>query len=361
MANAIKTITDKKNLEAVFNKFFFNRDVFLKTQNGNIKVTFLGYSETLVAFRVPFLKNMAEECLIFIRQKGITIYAQLKHIEKQEDEVYVFEPIRMQIISAERQENRKNLSSESGKVVLSISNIISDPIIQNSLVLNNRKIERVKVDALSEVENLFVRHKIFFCHEGSTDPRMRYFYDNNKPFFVADFNNDPEEKYVTMKKIFMEEIFSKDYYLINRKNLISEVSVPIAYLGMIPYGYVQVNNESIMNDSSLIMIQKLADMVDILMKKNNVFPVSDEKLLVSDISKSGLGIVFRERRFIRFFNEQGYVFFNLVLSVNEKLPMLAIVRNITLMENKIIKVGCEILDMDEKTREKFNQYVEQIS
>ena len=50
---------------------------------------------------------MYESCLIFTRNESYTIYANLKLVEKQEDDSYIFIPIKFQIISTMRREDRK--------------------------------------------------------------------------------------------------------------------------------------------------------------------------------------------------------------------------------------------------------------
>jgi hypothetical protein len=101
-----------------------------------------------------------------------------------------------------------------------------------------------------------------------------------------------------------------------------------------------------MTDSALASIKRTAIMVEEMFNKQRVFPMSGEKLLVSDVSKRGLGIVFKERRFIRYFKENSYVYLDIMLPDNKKASCLAVVKNIGILENKIIKIGCEIRELD---------------
>ncbi len=358
MQGSIKTITDKESFEKIFSNFFVANNVFLKTSNGNIKIEYLGYTDNLVAFQIPFLKNMPFSCMIFLRNGSVTIYTQLHHVEKQKDEVYTFEPVKMQLMNIARKEGRKNISQEEGsKQVLTITNLISDPIIQNDLVLQASKAEKIKIEVLAEIEHLFDRSKIFFCHEGSSDIRMKFFTENIFPLFVANIHQEPGIKFEKIHKIYMEHIYNKDYYLINRKQLVSEISIPILYKKRIPYGYIQINHTATIDKSTLAMIQKLSYAADFLMGEYNIFNPCQDKLLVSDISKSGLGLVFRERKYIRYFKEKKYALFDILLPDQHKLLITAIVRNISILENKIIKIGCQISNMNEADRNLYEKYL----
>ena len=155
-------------------------------------------------------------------------------------------------------------------------------------------------------------------------------------------------------------LLSKDYYLTNRRQYISEISVPILYRTKIPFGYVQVNNVKPLTEAAIAVIKRVAMIVEELFKKNDVFPSTDEKMLVSNVSKGGLGIVFKDRRIIRFFKEGCTVFFELILPGNKKATMLGLVRNISIMENKLIKVGIKIEDIDALSEVHYDEFLETI-
>ena len=95
MAGTIKTVTDRSEFDSIFYDNFPNNDVFLKTSTGNMKISFLGYTGGQVAFRIPYIKSMPLTALVFTRRNEVTIYAEIRTIEKQEAEVFVFAPVRM--------------------------------------------------------------------------------------------------------------------------------------------------------------------------------------------------------------------------------------------------------------------------
>ncbi|MGV7929208.1 MAG: hypothetical protein AB2L13_09920 [Spirochaetota bacterium] len=361
MAELIKTITDKSLFEKIFYKFFFKNNVFLKTKSGDLKIEFFGYTDGMAALKIPYLKNMYESCLIFTRNESYTIYANLKLVEKQEDDSYIFIPVKFQIISAMRREDRKIVDiGGQGKNIIYVTSVISDFIIQNSLAMESKKVDHVKEIVRFDLEKQFKQVRIFFCNEGMTDIRMKYFYENKTPFLVSDINKKELAKDEALFNYYINNIYGKDYQLINRKNLISEVSVPILYKARIPYGYIQCNGAAPLSESALLIVKRMAIVVEELFNKYKVFPVSDERLLVSDVSKKGVGIVFKERRFIRYFKENSYVYFDLNLPDNKRTACLAVIRNIGIMENKIIKVGCEIRELDALGEVNYEEYLDSL-
>jgi len=286
------------------------------------------------------------------------IYAHLKVAEKQEEDLYLFFPIKIQIISSARKEDRQSIDAAgAGKNILYVSSIMSDFIIENSLAMSLKQVDRVKEIIRFDLEKYFQHIKVYLINEGMSDVRMKYFRDNITPLFVPSINKVPP-KHEEKTRYYINNVYARDYYLKNRKQFISEIAVPILFRTKIPYGYVQVNNSTPFNESALTVIKRTAIIAEELFNKEGIFPLTEVRLLVSDVSKSGIGIVFRERRFVRFFKEKSLVFFDLILPDKKKASVLAVVRNITLLENKIIKVGCEIKELDALSEANYDEFLQ---
>ncbi len=360
MTDEIQTITDQEHIKAIFYQHFLSGDIYLKTKNGDLKIQFLGLSENKVAFRIPFIKNFSGIGLVFARRETNIIYVQLKFLDRSEDDSFIFYPIKLQIISAQRREDRHEVASAAhSKKVVYVTNIISDFIMENTLSMENKKVDRIKDLLKSDIERHFSYIKIFFFNEGRSDPRMKYFFNGNKPIYIADIRKKPSsDREMAEYNNYMNEIYSKDYYLQNRKQYISEISVPFLFRMKIPYGYIQVNSTSQIPENIMSIIKKIAISCDEMFSKMNFFPVSEEKLLVSDISRNGLSMAFRERKFIRYFKERCQVYFDIMLPNNKKAAIQAEVRNIVLLDNKIIKVGCEIKEMDAISEVNYEEFLE---
>ena len=60
MSDRIKTITDKKSCEQILNKYFNKDNVYLKTKDENLKIDFVGCSDSSAAFKIPSIKNISD-------------------------------------------------------------------------------------------------------------------------------------------------------------------------------------------------------------------------------------------------------------------------------------------------------------
>jgi hypothetical protein len=358
MTGSIETITDRNRFADIFNTMIAQTEVHLRTSSGNLRIRFLGYSEGMAAFKIPYIKTMPDSALVFSRIKEVTVYLELKTIEKQEDNVFIFSPVKIQLIHSARTEDRVT-PSDSQKTLLFITNLISDFLCYDGVKREKRKIEFIRDKVLEDLKKMFAVVKVQFIAEESGDPRMRFFYETvNQPIFIADITKKPEAAEEARFAFYREFIYAKEQFNMKRKGLISEIAMPVLYRKKIPYGYLQVNNTVPISDSYLQILARASELASQMVAKTSAFSdMCGERLLVSDLSKKGIGIVFRDRKFIRFFKEKNIVAFDLSLPGTAALSISCIVRNITLLENKIIKVGCEIREMSEDNRAAFEQYV----
>ena len=96
------------------------------------------------------------------------------------------------------------------------------------------------------------------------------------------------------------------------------------------------------------------------MTKNRIFPIDKEKLLVSDVSKSGLSVVFKSRKLVRYFKEGSLICFNSILPGDKEARMLVFVRHICTMDNKVMKVGFEIKDIDALSEANYTEFLDSV-
>lgn len=356
MSETIKTITDTGQFEEIFKKFFATRDIFLKTKSGDLSVQFLGFNEGNVAFRIPRVKNVPDMIVIFTRLSDNTIYASLKLLESTEND-FIFLPIKFQIISEKMMEERTSLSNSGGKNVLYASNIVSEQMIQVALDSNEKKVSLMKDKIESDLKGKFDQVRVVFINETRIDVRMKRFMESWSPIIIKDMNNQSSQG-SKEKNFYLSEIYSKDYKLSGHKELISEVSVPIIYKNMVPYGYIQVNNTKPMDESHLTVVKRLAVIINEYVLKERLFVPAPEKFIVNDVSQKGLGIVFRERRLLRYFMKDSRLVLELTLPDSNRVTMRTIVRNTIFNDNGITKVGLEILDIDAISEVNYDEFLE---
>jgi len=359
MAQSIQTITDKSLFKGIFDKKFSSSDVFIKTKSGNLKVQYLGYSNDNVAFRIPHVKNIPEMIIVFVRVRDETVYGSVKYLERNED-TFIFLPVKFQIIVEARQSERKELGgTKNSTSVVYVKNIVSDYAITNELSMSDKKVGQIKEIVTFDLRKQFSRIRVFFINESKSDIRMKYVNESQTPIFIPDYQNEPAQKSKAYNK-YINEIYSKDIKLQNQKDLVSEITVPFLFRALIPYGYVQVNHTAFLTDGQYAVIKRTGVIVNELFRKYKMFEPEQDRFLVSDISKGGLGIVFKDRRQTRFFRQDCYVSCDIILPSKSKSSIGAIVKNITFLESGIIKVGLQIHNIDAISEVHFDEFLESI-
>jgi hypothetical protein len=358
MAGSIETITEQSRFDAIFRDSIARSDVFLKTSNGNLKIRFMGYTEGQVAFRIPYIKTMPERALVFARTGEATNYIELKSIDKQENEIFTFSPVKIQVIHDARGEDRAK-TADGQKNLVFITNLTSDFLLYDCIKRDKKKIEFLRDRILSDLKKVFSDVKVFFCPEESGDQRMRFFNETiNQPIHITDISKPSEKGKESQFAFYRENIYLKEQFNMKRKGLISEICVPVLFKKLIPIGYIQVNNTIPFSDPYISVLRRAADLAAQMVMKASIFTeICTEKLLVADISRSGIGFVFRDRKFMKFFKEKNLSCFDLILGGGQTIRMSATVKNLVLMENKIIKVGCSTREIDSECQKPFEEYL----
>ena len=358
MAESIKTVTDRSQFPTLFNNLFSGENVFLRTRSGDLKIHYLGYSSDNVAFRIPRVKSVPEKVIVQTMTQTSTIYASLKYIENSED-TFVFLPVKVQIIIQSRREDRKLLNIEGGgKNIIYISNIMSDFNIKNSLSMSDKKIDNVKEITEFDLQKQFELIRIVFMNEFKNEFRAPHLFNDKKIIMIYNLNEAPDPKHENEYNYYINNIYSRDYSLSRQNKYISEASVPIYYRGIIPYGYVQVNNTKPMTDGHLAVVKRTAVVINELLKKDRVLEPINTRVLVSDISKGGLSIVFRERRMVSNFIQGSLACFDMMLPTRKKATIGATVRNVQFLENSVIKVGMEITYIDAISEVNYDEFLD---
>lgn len=353
-------IKDKSSIKGIFNDIFARNQTFLRINNINVKVDYEGYSEGHINLRISKSVTIPQKCMVMARANDFIFSAILNFERKQRSDIHLFTPIEIRKYNSPRREERKQIQTEQKKIpVLFIHNMMSDFLIEQSLDFDSKKAKQIGEVIKVKLESHFQYIKIFFLHEG-IDPRMNYFRENIRPIYIPNIHDDPSEKKKGIYEYYMKNIYQKDGFLQNTKYLVSEISVPILYRMRIPYGFVQVNNNETIPETSMSIVKKMAVIVEELLHKHNVFQKDDRKLVVSDVSRSGLAIVFKDRKCIRYFKEKCLIYFDLLLPDNKKINILATVRHISQMNNKIFKVGCEITDLDALSEVYYEEFLESL-
>jgi hypothetical protein len=359
MSQSIETITDKGQFADLFNKYFSVKEIFVRTKSGDLVIQFLGYSEGHVAFRIPRVKNVPDMVIIFARHQANTIYASLKFLENNED-TFIFLPVKFQIISEKRKENRTSLDESGGKKILYITNVLSSAMIESTLNFKDKNVDLIKGKVMGDLKRSFEKVKIIFISDTKIDTRMKRLQETRIPIYVQDINQKPGEAALRDYYYYLNEIYTKDYKLSSQKDFISEITVPVIFRNMIPYGYIQVNGTVPYTDNHFTAVKRVAMLMNELFKKENLFQPAPERFIVSDVSKNGLGIVFKDRRLTRFFMKESTISLDLLLPNGKKVILGSLVRNTIFQEGGVIKVGCQIIYIDPISEVEYDEFLESI-
>jgi hypothetical protein len=358
MPSQIKTVTDKDQFPLLINNFFSKGNIFVKTSSADLEAQFLGYSDDNLALRIPGIKNLPETLILFTRQKGHTLYLSMKYVERNED-TYICLPVKMQIISTERKEDRQVVNAGGGsKNVLYVSNVVSDFFIKHALETNGKKNDKIREVAEYELEKTGFEHiRIVFNYEAVNDARMKHTLNKMTPIFVPNLNSDPEEKYADMFNYYINSIYSRDSQFTGSSKYTAEILVPILHRNTIPYGYIQVNSLSPFTEGQLVVVQRIAIVIDQLFIQQKRFNPVTAKFLVSDISDGGLGLVFNDRALARNFRKDSILTCDIMLPTSKKVVLSAHVRSVTFMDNNIIKVGLQYYQMDDSSKGNLEEFL----
>jgi hypothetical protein len=354
---SVKTYTDKESFERIFNNIYAKFQSFLKLKESAILVKFISYSNNKAYFEIKDCDESLENCIIISRDDTKnTIYTYLDLLEKKDSVTYIFTPVKIQIVFIPREEERKILNfNEDINSGLYIINMISEFIIRKSLELNNIKKTQIENTIKVKLNETFQYVRICF-NRNNADDRMDYFRSSIKPIFIPNINSEPDDNNKEPFNFYKNTIYPNDILLQNKNLLVSEISVPITYGMKIPYGYIQVNNNSPFTESSVQAVKKMALIINELLIKQGVFPEAEEKLTVGDISKNGIGIIFKNKQCIKYFINDQLVYFDLMLPAERKVNILALVKHITIY-GTMYKAGCKIVNIDALNEIDYNEYL----
>ncbi|TAL33191.1 MAG: PilZ domain-containing protein [Spirochaetes bacterium] len=363
MTAEAKLITDKSLFGGIFARVFMRGNVFIKTSGLNIQVESFHYSEGELLVKLSEPGGELNNPLFYVRHGEEVFFTHAKLLSRDEDGQYRFHPVDVQILQAPRREDRRQVAGAQnpGREPAYISNIVSDFILRESLSNNRKKIEIFKDSILKKIGSGFPASRVYLVNEKPGDGRMEYFRKERVPLFINNLDDreglaaePPGTFYLT--RILPNEPEEKSV------KLVSEIAVPFLYRLMLPFGYLQVNGADRFGDEDFAAMKKLGMSISTVMTNDRqLIKGSEEKIAVTDLSASGMGIFFRDRPLIKYFKDGSQMVFAMFLPGGRQSNMLCEVRNISIMKNTIYRVGCEIVNMDSIGEVHYTEYLESLA
>jgi hypothetical protein len=363
MAEAAVKITDKQTIYEIFRTRFKKGRIFIKTADLNIQADSFSFNDGVISISAPDKEQKIKSVIFYIRENEEVVFSHAILKNTNDAGLLIYEPLDIQILKIPRKEGRKTIAAVDSekKIPVYVSNIISDFIILECIELAKRKVDIIRDELLKKFKEIYSDSDMTFINEKPNDPRMAYFKNYRKPYFIKDTGdmNDPEKlKADDDLKYFKSFIFPREP-LVHQSKMSSEIAVPLLYKMMMPFGYVKAANFKGFTDKDFSIIRKFGMSAStVYTNDKQIIVSSDDKIAVTDLSMSGLGIFFKEKVLIKHFKESSLIIFSIFLPDKKQATMLCIVRNISLIKNNIYRIGCEILNIEALGEVYYSEYLE---
>lgn len=341
--DGVRHVTDKNELREIFKNLFAGHPVMLKSQGINIKVDCIKIEDNRIYIGLPDSDSKVQASALFIRHNE-QIYFTHVISHGNDGDLLIFEPEGIQIFKATRKEERKTTDEKSGKKAL-ITSIISSPVVEESFRHNRSRAEWVRSEITGKFEGRFEYTRVFFAGDRKPDSRMKWIAQEKKPVFIPAIHTRQEGTDSGEYSRYMNEIYYSDP-LLKEGHFKSEIIVPLLYMGMMPFGYIQINHFDTLPDDALSYSRRMGlAFSESVSKDMLLFRPSEDSMMITDLSMSGIGILFRERALIRHFREDESLIFTVHMPENRQATMMSRVMNINQINN-YYRIGCMISNID---------------
>lgn len=355
----ILTITQEDKFEQIIKDYYSKGVLQLKQGDNSIPIEFIKSIGNKIYFKIDSKKNLPDECLITAKLETEIVYGTMKQAGLPLEHIFVFTPVKFQLISFFRKHERVDLNENNSKQIVFLTNIISSSNLKESITAEKKKVEQIKSKITEKLENIFDTVKVIVVGEKQVDPRFRYFMANTHSIYIADINN-PDS--VTDKEQFAYynlNIYATDY-TIKKNNAISEITTPLLLHGKMPYGYIQINSSKILAPTIVDQIKNYArHLDDFFLQSGIVHPVTD-KFIVTNVSSGGFAIAFKDKKFLRIFPTKQSMMVEMILPNNQTIKLYSTACNITL-DSKMITIGFQIIDISDEYRNTYEDFIKSVS
>ncbi|HPS57545.1 MAG TPA: hypothetical protein PK514_05510 [Spirochaetota bacterium] len=349
----VKKITDRKIMYDYLKKLFTRKMVFLKTKELNIETSSFVFNEDGVIFTLA--EPVAEDNVsLYIRNGNELLLARALIVSRSGNE-YKCTVSEMLIMNIPRKEERikATVTTNGGNVY--ISNIISDFTLKQNFEDNKRKILALKDDLEAKLGKKYEKVTVYAVSEQKNDLRMNYFIKERKPYFIKDVtqrcDDDPQYKY------YIDTIYHEEHE--SNRRMISEIAVPFLYRYMMPFGYLRVNESKPLTDEDYSSLKKTGMSISTYFTNDkSIIKSSSDRIYITDLSMTGLGVIFKERAYIRHFRENSLVIFTVYMPGDRTSVVMCEVKNITILKNGVYRVGCSIMNFDAIGEVNYTEYLE---
>lgn len=351
----VKKITDRNIMYEYLKRLFTRKPVYLKTKELNIETSSFIFNENGIIFTVS--APVSDDTVnLYIRNGDELLIARVAITGRSGGE-HTCAVTEMLIMNIPRKEERASaaVNNQGGRAY--ISNIISDFTLKENFEDNKRKILALKDDLEEKLGKKFDRAKIYAISDQKLDSRMTYFLNERKPYFIRNVTErcDGDEQY----RYYINHIYPEEPE--SSRRLVSEIAVPFLYRYMMPFGYLRVNSMKSLTDEDFSFLKKQGMSISTFFTNDtSIIRSSEDRVVITDLSMTGLGVVFKERVLIKHFKEDSLVIFTVFMPGNRTSVVMCQVKNITILKNGVYRIGCSILNFDAIGEVNYSEYLESL-
>lgn len=354
----MEIIREPEKIRELYNACFSGKTVFMKYYNNDIRVKCHGYSVGHVVIAIPYLKAIPDPAVIFSFNDNSIIHLNLKKTASIQQDLFQFEITRCYLVASSRGHNRSTieLTSENKRIIY-ITNLITETMINNSLIISHNKINTIFSYAEKKMKQKFLFVKINSAIEIPHDPRMQYIYSNNDGYIVSRIGKHNYKK-TPAYEYYMNYIYPGERTVKTGLYRISEGIFPFFYKNKIPYGYIRINKETEFTESEVCMTENLVKSIEEHFCKVGIFPVMKDKVLVQDISPGGFSTLQHQKKNVRIFKNGNLVCCDIILPGRKEINILGKITYNKNSDNGIIRSGMKIEKICEDEQAVLLQYLE---
>ncbi len=356
--NEIQIIKEHEKIRDLYNSCFAGKTAFMKYYSNDIQVKCHGYSVGYVTIGIPYIKTIPDPAIIFSFNDKNIIHMTLKKTAVIQQDIIQFEITRCYLIPSSRHYNRSTINLKSDhRNILFITNLITETVINNSLITSRNKINTIFNYAEEKLKQKFLFVKIYTASEIPHDPRMQYIYANNEGYIVYRMGKNSYKKTPAFE-YYMNYIYPNERTIRTGMYRISEGIFPIFYKNKIPYGYLRINKETELSVSDISIVQSLVRSIENHFCKLEIFPVLKEKIIVQDISPGGFSTLQHQKNNTRIFKYGNIICCDLVIPGMNKINILGKITYNSNMENGLVRSGMKIEKICDSDMNELMSYID---
>jgi hypothetical protein len=224
-----------------------------------------------------------------------------------------------------------------------ITNVLSNLEIAALIQFNDSKVNKLVFLFRQALEKHFTFSEVNFFHEIMTSTRGKIINEYRKPIFITDMNDPASEENHNMHCI-PAEVYFKQIKPFDRKmppGTVSDITVPILFNNAIPYGFLHVTSAKKVQMAILDQLNKIALKLNNQLLFSKIFQKQPDKILITDASTNGLGILFTNRKLVTIFKKNALVNFDIIFPGANNFNVNGICRNMVGAGQGKIKAGLE--------------------